>query len=126
MTGQDTVHTSNSVQSGEISLLPRDWAGKPPHTYKVGRNKTFTTVIPHEWLRTTTPDELFQSIGLIHKMCNNVHLGTATTEQYKSLHPVQLSAHTDASTWRPIRDRLPLYLGYGVPFIHTYSSVMDT
>ena len=43
MTGQDTVHTSNSVQSGEISLLPRDWAGKPPHTYKVGRNKTFTT-----------------------------------------------------------------------------------
>ena len=122
---QNTVHTCNSVQSGEISLLPRGWAGKPINTHKVGHRKTFETVIPYAFLRTTTPDELFQISGLVHRICNNVHLGAATTNQYKSLHRVQLSAHTDASTWRPIRDRLPLYLGYGVPFTHMFSPVVD-
>ena len=120
----------NAVHIGEttapIRSLGRDWAGRPTNSCMIGRRKLLHTVIPHAWMRSRTPTELYQDSGIVHRRCNNIPFGTLQEPTYKPLHPVQLTAYSKALTWRPIRDRLPLYLGYGIPTVCVYSPSLDT
>ena len=121
---------ANAVHVGEttapIRALGRDWAGKPMNSCMIGRRKLLHTVVPHIWMRSRSPEELYQDSGIIHRRCNNTPFRALLDSDYKPLHPVQLSIRSKTLTWRPIRDRLPLYLGYGIPTVCVYSRSLDT